>query len=51
MKHDLSKPSIKTNILINSSKAYKELKWKPRFSIDMAIKKTITWYKNNKHNV
>ena len=41
--HDLSKPSIPINILVNSSKAFKELKWKPIVNLDEGIKKTIKW--------
>jgi GDP-L-fucose synthase len=41
--HDLSKPSIPINILVNSSKAFKELNWKPIVNLDEGIKKTIKW--------
>ena len=50
--YDLSKPSIKTKLALNSEKAYKELKWKPKVSLEEGIKKTIDWYKNNiKENI
>lgn len=45
--HDLSKPSIPINILVNSNKAKKELNWKPKISLDSGIKKTIKWMKEN----
>ena len=45
--HDLSKPTIPINILVNSSKANKELKWKPKISLDNGIIKTIKWLKKN----
>ena len=44
---DLSKPSIPVNILIDSSKAKGELRWRPKVSIDQGIKKTIKWLKTN----
>ena len=44
---DLSKPNIKADILISSSKAKKELGWQPKFSLDRAIIQTIKWYKKN----
>lgn len=45
--HDLSKPSIPLNILVNSSKAKKELKWSPKVNLDEGIKKTIQWMREN----
>tara|TARA_B100001094_G_C17856303_1_gene635168 strand:- start:492 stop:749 length:258 start_codon:yes stop_codon:yes gene_type:complete len=32
---------------INSSKAQKELSWKPKESIDSGLLKTVEWYLNN----
>ena len=45
--HDLSKPNIPINILVNSSKAEKELKWKPKINLEKGIKKTIKWMNEN----
>ncbi len=42
-----SKPTLKTNININSSKAKKELKWKQKYDLEFGIKKTIDWYNKN----
>ena len=43
--------NIKTNIIQelvgNNLKAKKILKWKPKFSIDVGLSKTISWVKNN----
>ena len=50
IKHDITKPNIDINILVNISKAKKELHWKPMVSIDLGIKKTISWYKKNFYN-
>jgi GDP-L-fucose synthase len=44
---DKSKPSIKTNILITSTKAKKDLGWTPKTSLQNGIYKTIKWYKEN----
>jgi len=45
--HDLSKPTIKTKLALNSDKALKELGWKPNTTLEDGIEKTIQWYKNN----
>ncbi len=45
--HDLSKPTIPINILVNSSKAKKELKWKPKTTLEDGIRKTLEWLKKN----
>jgi GDP-L-fucose synthase len=45
--YDMSKPSIKSNILINSNLAKKELNWKPITKIDDGIKKTYKWLQKN----
>jgi GDP-L-fucose synthase len=42
-----AKPTLKTDIIIDSSKARKELGWKPEISLQQGIKKTILWYKKN----
>ena len=45
--YNKSKPSIKTNLLIDCSKARKEIGWFPKTSLDDGIKKTISWWKKN----
>ena len=45
--HDLSKPTIPINILVNSSKAKRELKWKPKTTLEDGIRKTLEWLKKN----
>lgn len=42
-----SGPTLKTNILIDSSKAKKELGWKQKFDLEKGIKLTVKWYKEN----
>lgn len=43
--YDKSKPTIKTKLWLNCSKAKKELGWFPKVSLDEGIKKTMNWYK------
>ena len=47
IEHDLTKPTIPVNILVNSSRAKKELGWKPKVNIEKGIQKTIKWLKIN----
>ena len=47
IKYDLSKPTIKTSLLLNCNLAEKEIGWKPRVSLDEGIKRTISWWKRN----
>jgi GDP-L-fucose synthase len=48
IKKDINKPTIKTKLSLDCSKAKKELNWKRKIHINDAIKKTINWYiKNN----
>ena len=34
---------------MNPQKAEKKLNWKPKYSIEDGLKKTIKWYKDNKN--
>ena len=47
IENDLSKPSNKTSLCLNTTKAKKELTWEPTISLKQGIQKTIEWYKNN----
>jgi GDP-L-fucose synthase len=47
IKKNNDKPTIKTNILINSDKARRELGWQSRVKLDDGIQKTINWWKMN----
>jgi len=42
-----NKPTLKTSIEINSSKAKREIGWKQKVSLKEGILKTLNWYKNN----
>lgn len=45
--HDLSSPSIKTNIHLDCQKAQSFLRWMPKTSLEEGLKKTIEWWRNN----
>ena len=44
IEHDLTKPSIKTKLCLDITKAKNELGWKPKISLDEGIKQTMNWY-------
>jgi len=48
IKYDSSKPSIKTTLRLDTSRAKDAFGWSPKTSLDEGIKKTITWYRENK---
>jgi len=45
MTYDKSKPTIKTTLYLDCSKAKQELGWEPKVSLDEGIQKTMDWYK------
>lgn len=47
IKLDKTKPSINTSLTLNCKLALKELKWKPKISLDQGIEKTISWFKKS----
>ena len=47
LKHDFSKVSLKTNVLIDCNLAKKKIGWKIQNTLDTGIKKTILWYRKN----
>jgi len=47
IKHDISQPSIKTKLCLETAKANKMLGWRPEVSLDDGIRKTIDWYRAN----
>tara|TARA_Y100000034_G_scaffold123752_1_gene171006 strand:+ start:1066 stop:2019 length:954 start_codon:yes stop_codon:yes gene_type:complete len=47
IEHDLSKPTIKTSLSLDCTKAAEELGWKPEISLDEGIQRTLAWYKEN----
>ena len=46
IRYDYTKPTVKTSVSLDCSKAKLVLGWQPRVSIEDGIKKTISWYKN-----
>lgn len=46
--YDLSKPTIKTSLCLDCSKAKELLGWEPKISIEDGIGLTIDWYRKNK---
>ena len=47
VEHDLSKPTIKTSLSINSLLAEKKIGWSPKVDLDEGIAKTIRWWREN----
>lgn len=45
--YDTSKPTIKTTLYLDCSKAKEEFGWAPQVSLDEGIKKTMAWYKEH----
>jgi GDP-L-fucose synthase len=47
VEHDLSKPTIKTKLYLDTTTAKNDLGWSPKVSLDEGIRKTMEWYKWN----
>jgi len=47
VEYDLTKPTIKTKICLDSTKAKDLLAWRAEVSLDEGIKKTLKWYEDN----
>lgn len=47
MEYDLSKPTIKTKLCLDITKARNSLGWTPKVSLDEGIEKTLNWHKAN----
>lgn len=45
--YDKSKPSLKTKLYLDITKAKETFGWAPKVSLDEGIKKTLNWYKEN----
>lgn len=48
--HDLSKPTIKTKLCLDTTKARDAFGWSRRFTLDDGIKETMEWYRKNINN-
>lgn len=51
LEYDRTKPSIKTRLRLDITKAKKELGWSPRVSLDDGIRMTLDWYRANADTV
>lgn len=47
IRHDLTKPTIKTSLCLDCAKAERELGWKPRVSLEEGIQCTLDWWQSN----
>lgn len=47
IQRNLNKPSIKTSLSLDCSKAEIDLNWRRKTNINDAVKKTVNWYKKN----
>ncbi len=47
LKFNKNKPTIPFNLYLNCNKAKRELSWKSKTNINMGIKKTINWWREN----
>ena len=43
-------PHEATNLILDSSKAFNKLKWNPRWGINIALNRTVNWYKKSGKN-
>ncbi|MEM7070910.1 MAG: NAD(P)-dependent oxidoreductase, partial [Pseudomonadota bacterium] len=50
IKHDLSKPSLKSHICLNCEQAYRLFNWKPKINLRQGIKKTIEYWLQTNRN-
>ena len=50
IEYDLSKPTIKTKLSLDITRAKNSLVWFPKVSLDEGIRKTMEWYKSNIRN-
>ena len=49
IEYDITKPTIKTTLCLDTAKAKKELGWEPKVSLEEGIEKTMEWYQKNYH--
>jgi GDP-L-fucose synthase len=47
VEHDLSQPTIKTQLFLDCEKAKKLLNWQPEISLDQGIALTLKWWQEN----
>ena len=47
LNYDLTKPNILNNLILDCSKAKKNLNWAPQYSLPEGISKTVKWWRDN----
>ncbi len=47
IEYDATKPTIKTKVVLDYSKAKEIFGWEPKYTLEEGIKKTMEWYKSN----
>lgn len=47
VEHDLSRPSLRTKVSLDSTKARERLGWVPKVSLEEGIRKTLEWHREN----
>jgi nucleoside-diphosphate-sugar epimerase len=47
IKHDLSKPTIKTSLFLDCNKAKQQLGWESVINLEEGIRRTLEWYQKN----
>lgn len=47
IEHDLSKPHIPINLLLDNTKAAERFGWRPKTSLEEGCRKTVAWYREN----
>ena len=47
IQHDITQPSIETDVFLNCDHALHELGWKPKITLEEGIYRTISWWKAN----
>ncbi len=50
IEYDISKPTIATKIVVDTSKAKEKFGWEAKIDIDEGIKKTLKWYREHVEN-
>ena len=48
IEHDLTKPTVRTSLCLDCTKARQELGWQPKVSLDEGIQRTLEWYRNKR---
>jgi len=51
IEHDLTKPTVRTSLCLDCTKAIQMIGWQPKVSLDDGILKTLEWYRREKQEV